>query len=60
MGEKFIPYEKRSKKEKKKSDQKRRLDWGQVNPMTITHKDSRDYDRQKAKQELVKQLSEEE
>ena len=55
MAEKYIPYDKRSKKEKKKADQMQRLDWGQVKPVTITHKDRRDYNRQKEKQELLRE-----
>ena len=32
--EKFIPYEKLSKKEKRKIDQARRQTWGELNPVT--------------------------
>ena len=32
--EKFIPYEKLSKKEKRKNDQARRQTWGDLNPVT--------------------------
>ena len=32
MADKYVPYEKRSKKEKKKTDQTKRLDWGRVRP----------------------------
>ena len=32
--EKFIPYEKLSKKEKRKIDQARRQTWGDLNPVT--------------------------
>ena len=56
MADRYVPYEKRSKKEKKKTDQTKRLDWGQVRPATVTHKDGRDYDRQKTKQKLRKEL----
>ena len=31
--EKFIPYEKLSKKEKRKIDQARRQTWGELNPL---------------------------
>ena len=34
MMEKFIPYEKLSKKEKRKLDQARRNTWGELNPVT--------------------------
>ena len=59
MAEKYIPYDKRSKKEKRAADQKKRLDWGQVRPVTVTHKDDRDYNRKKARQDLLKALHEE-
>ena len=32
--DKFIPYEKLSKKEKRKIDQARRQTWGELNPVT--------------------------
>ena len=32
--EKFIPYEKLSKKEKRKIDQAKRQTWGELNPVT--------------------------
>ena len=46
--EKFIPYEKLSKKEKRKLDQAKRQTWGELNPVTRTPKNSRAYDRKKA------------
>ena len=33
--EKFISYEKLSKKEKRKIDQARRQTWGELNPVTM-------------------------
>lgn len=46
--EKFTPYEKLSKKEKKKVDQKKRRTWGDINPVTRKPKNSRAYSRQRA------------
>ena len=39
--EKFIPYEKLSKKEKRKIDQARRQTWGELNPVTRKPENSR-------------------
>lgn len=47
--EKFIPYEKLSKKEKRKLDQAGRQTWGVLNPVTRKPANSRAYHRQKAK-----------
>ena len=46
--EKFIPYEKLSKKEKRKIDQARRKNWGAVNPVTRKPENSKAYNRRKA------------
>ena len=46
--EKFIPYEKLSKKEKRKLDQARRQTWGSLKPTTRKPANSRAYDRKKA------------
>ena len=46
--EKFVPYEKLSKKEKRKLDQAKRQTWGDMNPVTRKPKNSRAYDRRKA------------
>lgn len=46
--EKYIPYEKLSKKEKKKRDAAQRGTWGELNPVTRKPKNSRAYDRRKA------------
>ena len=43
--ERFIPYEKLSKKEKKKLDQARRQTWGPLNPVTRNPESSRAYQR---------------
>lgn len=46
--EKFIPYEKLSKKEKRKIDQARRQTWGELNPVTRKPKNSKAYNRRRA------------
>lgn len=44
---KFIPYEKLSKKEKRKLDQSRRQTWGPLNPITRKPTNSKAYNRNK-------------
>ena len=46
--EKFIPYEKLSKKEKRKRDQARRQTWGELNPVTRKPENSKAYNRKKS------------
>ena len=46
--DKFIPYEKLSKKEKRKIDQTRRQTWGELNPVTRKPDSSKAYNRRKA------------
>ena len=46
--EKFIPYEKLSKKEKRKIDQARRQTWGELNPVTRKPENSKAYNRRKS------------
>lgn len=46
--EKFVPYEKLSKKEKKKRDLAQRNTWGELNPVTRKPENSRAYNRKKA------------
>ena len=45
---KFIPYEKRSKKEKRKINQAKRQTWGTMNPVTRKPVNSNAYQRHKA------------
>lgn len=45
----FIPYEKLSKKEKRKADQARRQTWGEINPVTRKPVNSKAYLRHKAR-----------
>ncbi|MDE5916767.1 MAG: hypothetical protein K2G62_01410 [Oscillospiraceae bacterium] len=42
---KFIPYEKLSKKEKKRLDLLKRKDWGNVNPVNKVMPDKKKYNR---------------
>ena len=43
----FIPYEKLSKKEKRKQDSKKRNTWGSFSPVTRKPENSRAYNRKK-------------
>ena len=47
MMEKYIPYEKLSKKEKRKLDICRRKTWGNLNPVTRKPANSKVYNRKK-------------
>ena len=47
--EKFIPYEKLSKKEKRKMDLAKRQTWGELNPVTRKPETSKAYNRNKAR-----------
>ena len=47
--EKFIPYGKLSKKEKRKLDNARRGSWGEINPVTRKPENSKAYNRSKAR-----------
>lgn len=47
--EKFIPYEKLSKKEKRKLDNAKRQTWGELNPVTRKPTNSKAYNRNKAR-----------
>jgi len=47
--DKFIPYEKLSKKEKRKIDQAKRQTWGELNPVTRKPTNSKAYNRNKAR-----------
>ena len=47
--EKFIPYEKLSKKEKRKLDLAKRQTWGKLNPVTRKPENSKAYNRNKAR-----------
>ena len=47
--EKFIPYEKLSKKEKRKMDLAKRQTWGELNPVTGQPENSKAYNRNKTR-----------
>ena len=47
--EKFIPYEKLSKKQKRELDKKRRNTWGSLNPVTRNTANPKAYNRKKAR-----------
>ena len=47
MMEKYIPYEKLSKKDKRKLDSCRRKTWGNLNPVTRKPANSKVYNRKK-------------
>jgi hypothetical protein len=47
--EKFIPFEKLSKKKQRELHAKRRGTWGNVNPVTRKPKNPKAYDRKKAR-----------
>ena len=53
--EKFIPYEKLSKKEKRKMDLAKRQTWGELNPVTRKPENSKAYNRKRA-QDWKKEL----
>ncbi len=53
--EKFIPYEKLSKKEKRKMDLAKRQTWGDLNPVTRKPMNSKAYNRKRT-QEWKKDL----
>ncbi len=48
MMEKYIPYEKLSKKEKRRLNTARRGTWGSLNPTTRKPENSKAYNRKKA------------
>ena len=47
--EKFIPYEKLSKKEKRKINAAKRNTWGNLNPVTRKPQNSKAYNRNKSR-----------
>ena len=47
--EKFVPYEKLSKKQKRALNAKRRGTWGSLDPVTRKPKNPKAYDRKKAR-----------
>ena len=49
--EKFIPYEKLSKKQRRQLDRRRRNDWGELKPVSRKIESGKIYNRKKAKRE---------
>ena len=49
--EKFIPYEKLSKKKQREMDARRRNTWGAINPVTRKLQNPKAYNRRKARHE---------
>lgn len=47
---KFVPYEKMSKKQKRRLDEQRRATWGEINPVTRKSDNPKAYNRRKAQQ----------
>ncbi len=50
--EKFIPYEKLSKKQRRELDRRKRGDWGACKPVSRKIESGKIYKRKKAKQEV--------
>ena len=53
---KFVPYEKLSKKEKRKMNRAKRQTWGQINPVTRKSANNKAYNRSKS-QDWKRELS---
>lgn len=49
--EKFIPYEKLSKKKRRELDRRKRSDWGEIKPVSRRIESGKIYKRKKAKPE---------
>jgi len=47
--EKFIPYEKLSKKKQRELDRQKRSTWGELNPVTRRPENPKAYNRRKAR-----------
>ena len=54
--EKFVPYEKLSKKEKRRLDRAKRQTWGDLNPVTRKPVNSRAYNRKRAQKQWASAL----
>ena len=50
MKQKYVPLEKRSKKQQKEFYSAQRKDWGNLNPVTRKAPNKKAYDRKKARQ----------
>ena len=49
MTGKYVPYEKLSKKAKRRLNAQRRRDWGEISPVTRRPEDTKAYDRNREK-----------
>ncbi|MCL2495922.1 MAG: hypothetical protein FWF04_00720 [Clostridiales bacterium] len=49
--DKFIPYNKLSKRRQRELDRQKRRDWGSLNPITRKPQNPKAYKRQKSRQE---------
>ena len=52
MKQKFVPYEKLSKKKRREMDATRRGSWGALNPVTRVPENPRAYNRKKAQRRM--------
>ena len=52
--DKYVPFEKLSKKRKREQNAKRRGTWGSINPVTRKPKNPKAYDRKKARRSSQK------
>ena len=55
--DKFIPYEKLSKKDQRQINAARRGSWGSLSPVTRKPQNSNAYNRRKAKKDFKKEVS---
>ena len=54
----FVPYEKLSKKNKKKHNAMDRVGWGNLHPVTRVHKTPTDYNRKDEKKKTMEYYNE--
>ena len=54
----FVPYEKLSKKNKKKHNAMDRVGWGNLHPVTRVHKNPTDYNRKDEKKKTMEYYNE--
>lgn len=52
MSDNYVPYDKASKKERRKRDRERRGSWGEIDPTPRVPKYSGAYDREKEKERM--------
>lgn len=54
MSDKFIPYEKMSKKKQNEYNKRQRKDFGDTKPISVVFKSKKDYNRQQEKEKIRK------